>query len=188
LITAVLREAGIYYFACMETQDILTPLPEPLKLSWREKYAGILVLILGFFYLILEVLNFASSKAEAYAVKEGAMQLSTSELVNDVRSILVILLGILGGWLLLKGKRAGWVMGIPILVLVTLAAGYLVVIGFGLMSDLEKALGISFFLLILLALLFLLLPSARRKYKVGTWTYLPTVLLMAVLAALYFLL
>jgi hypothetical protein len=40
----------------------------------------------------------------------------------------------------------------------------------------------------LLALIFLLLPSARLKYKVGKRTYLPTLVLMLILAVLYFFL
>jgi type IV secretory pathway VirB2 component (pilin) len=176
----------------METQEALVQ-PSPssqtsLKLSWREKYAGILVLILGFIYLAAQVSNFTASKAEAYAVKDGALQVSTSELVNDVRTILTILLAILGGWLLLKGKRAGWVMGLPILVLITLVAASIVISSFSIAGTAQRASGLSFLGLLLLAILFLLLPSARRKYKVGKLTYLPTLLILLGLAVLYFFL
>ncbi len=46
-----------------------------------------------------------SSKSDAYAVKEGNIQISRAELLNHARSILSILLALIGGWLLLKGKK-----------------------------------------------------------------------------------
>ena len=166
----------------METQAPI------LKLSWREKYAGILVLIIGIIYLLLQVIDFLSSKSNAYAIKDGAVQITTSELLNHARTILTIILSITGGLLLLKGKRAGWVIGVPILLLLTLIAGGILFANFKILDTLNKSVGITGVVILLLAVLFLLLPSARIKYKVGKRTYLPTFILLIALAAMYFFL
>lgn len=169
----------------METQQAQIPV---LKLSWREKFAGILVLIIGIIYLLWQVSDFASSKAGAYAVKDGAIQITASEFLNHARTILTIILALTGGWLLLKGKRAGWVIGVSLLLLINAIAIGIMISGFSLTSTTEKAIGLVFLAIFLLALLFLLLPSARLKYKVGKRTYLPTLLLIVALVGLYFFL
>lgn len=169
----------------METQQIQPPV---LKLSWREKFAGILVLIIGIVYLLWQVADFLSSKSDAYAVKEGNIQISRAELLNHARSILSILLALSGGWLLLKGKRAGWVIGVTLLLLLNTIAIIIMVQGFGLTDTTNKIAGGVVVFIMLLALLFLLLPSARLKYKVGKRTYLPTLVLLLILVGIYFFL
>jgi hypothetical protein len=173
----------------METQATLAEPQQPsLKLSWREKYAGILVLIIGIIYLIFQVSDFASSKANAYAIKDGALQVSTSELLTHARTIFTILLAIIGGLLLLNGKKAGWIIGLPILALLTFIIAGILAYNFRTTGSTQKIMGGVGLLIPLLAILFLLLPSARKKYKVGKYTYLPTLVLLLVLAALYFFL
>lgn len=169
----------------METQQTQPPV---LKLSWREKFAGILVLIIGIVYLLWQVADFMSSKSDAYAVKEGNIQISRAELLNHARSILSILLALIGGWLLLKGKRAGWVIGVTLLLLLNTIAIILMVSGFSLTDTTNKIAGGVVVFIMLLALLFLLLPSARLKYKVGKRTYLPTLVLLLILVGIYFFL
>ncbi len=153
----------------METQQTQPPV---LKLSWREKFAGILVLIIGIIYLLWQVADFMSSKSDAYAVKEGNFQISRAELMNHARSILSILLALIGGWLLLKGKRVGWVIGVTLLILLNTIAIILMISGFSLTDTPNKIAGGVVVLIMLLALLFLLLPSARLKVQ-GQQAYLP---------------
>lgn len=176
----------------MESQQTIptspTPQPPVVKLSWREKFAGIIVLFVGFVYLSWQVSDFMSSKADAYSIKEGAIHVTTSELMNHVRSITSIILALLGGWLLLNGKRAGWVIGVPLLLLINTIAGWLMVAGFQLAGTLEKVLGGIVVFSLLLALLFLLLPSARQKYKVTRTTVISMVTLLIFLVGLYFFL
>ena len=169
----------------MET--LQTP-PPVLKLSWREKFAGILVLFIGIVYLLWQVIDFLSSKSNAYTVQDGAVHISTSELFNHMRSVVSILLALTGGWLLLKGKRAGWVIGVSLLLLLNVIAAGIMIAGYTVADNLNKIVGGVIVFFLLLALIFLLLPSARLKYKVGKRTYLPTLLLMLILVALYFFL
>lgn len=176
----------------METQQSsqppVAPQPPVLKLSWREKYAGILVLFIGFVYLAWQAIDFLSSKSGAYTVKDGSFNINTSELFNHIRSIVSIILALTGGFLLLKGKRVGWVIGVAFLLLLLIIASGIMIAGYAIADNQSKIIGGSFVCLLLMAFVFLLLPSARLKYKVGKRTYLPTVVLLLILAVLYYFL
>lgn len=157
-----------------------------LKLSWREKFAGIIVLFIGFVYLIVQVGGFLSSKADTFSVNEGDIRISTGELMNHVRSIVSIILALLGGWLLLNGKKAGWVISVPLLLLMLTIATWLMIAYYPLADNMSKIFGGALVFLIFLALLFLILPSARKKYKVTRITVISMVTLLALLVGLYF--
>lgn len=177
----------------METQQapqqpIVPPQPPVLPLSWREKFAGIIVLIIGFVYLAWQISNITSSKADAYRINDGNFQVNRSELMNDVRSVVSILLALLGGFLLLRGKRAGWIISIPLLLLLNVIAGALMVQYYPLADNMQKVIGGVVVLFLLLALLFLVVPSARKKYKVTYLTFVSTMTLLALLVVLYFFL
>src|SRR5215467_3678092 len=137
------------------------------KLSWREIYAGILVLLIGCMELILQVSGMMSSKAHGFAFENGSFVINKSELFNDLRSYITILIGLLGGFLLIRQKRFGWVIGTPLLLLFTIVSGG-VAATYALAKDYSMSFkvsaGIAFF--ILLAAVFLLLPSAQEKYRV----------------------
>jgi hypothetical protein len=176
----------------METQQPsnspIAQQPPVLKLSWREKYAGILVLFIGLVYLAWQVIDFLSSKSGAYAVNDGSLNINKSELFNHIRSIISIILALTGGLLLLNRKRAGWVIGVALLFLLLIIASGIMVAGYSIADTVSKISGGAVVFLLLLALIFLLLPSARLKYKVGKRTYLPTLVLILILAVLYFFL
>ncbi len=108
--------------------------------------------------------------------------------MNHVRSIVSIILALAGGWLLLKGKRAGWVISVPLLLLLNAIAAGIMIAGYNLTNTNNKIVGGVVVFILLLALVFLLLPSARVKYKVGKRTYLPTLILLLFLVGLYFFL
>jgi len=159
------------------------------KLNWREKYSAILVLLIGIIILITQVSGVLSSKANAIAIRNGSIIIDKSELLNDSRSYLTILLGILGGILLLRNKRLGWVIGMPLLLLFTIITS-----GISISSALHKDFSMSFKMfaavgfLLLLAAIFLLVPSTQAKYRVGKGTWLPTLLFFMLISAIYFFL
>jgi hypothetical protein len=159
------------------------------KLSWREVYAGILVLLIGCMELILQVSGMMSSKAHGFAIDSGKLIIDKSELFNDLRSYVTIIVGLLGGLLLIKQKRFGWVIGMPLLLLFTIVSGG-VAVGFAIAKDyslsFKVSAGISF--LMLLAAIFLLLPSAQEKYRVSKATWLPTLVFFMAITAVYFFL
>lgn len=165
-----------------------TNTPEVSALSWREKYAGILVLFIGLVYLLWQVIDFLSSRSNAYAVEEGTFNINTSELFNHIRSIISILLALSGGFLLLKGKRAGWVIGVSLLLLLNIIAAGIMIAGYAVADNVNKIAGGVVVLLLLLALIFLLLPSARLKYKAGRNAIATAIVLVVLLVGLYFFL
>lgn len=174
----------------METPPIPhTPIVPPLpvtKLSWRERFAAILVLLIGVFYLLWLVTDFLSSKSDAYTVKEGAVHISTAELMIHVRSIASAILAFLGGFLLLRGQRAGWVIGVPLLLLLLIIAGGIMTANYQYTDMTSKIAGGAVVFVLFLGLLFLFLPSARLKYKVTKVTFLSALLLLLLLVGLYF--
>jgi hypothetical protein len=87
------------------------------KLSWKEKYAGILVLIIGIIYLLMQIASIASNRSISYGSQQEAFVINKNELFSDIKTWLVIIMGIAAGFLLLKNKTLGWVLGLPVLLL-----------------------------------------------------------------------
>lgn len=159
------------------------------KLSWKEKMAAFMVLMIGTGYLMLTLLSFVSSKADMFTVSKEQVSISKAEFLSNFRSILYVIIGIVGGILLFRRKTLGWIMGVPLLSI------FLVLVGFGLYYYIEVG-EISFMsisvaitlLLFVLSLIFLLLPSARKKYKVSKMSFLLSLLFLVFLVVFNFVL
>lgn len=157
------------------------------KLSWKEKYAGALVLLISIIYLLMQLAALFSNTSRPYDIQNGALLIDKNEFLSDIKTYSVILAGIVAGWCLLTGKRLGWMLGLPILLFITAVMGSIAI---------EKALklkkidnsfigfGVGIFLLGL-AIIFLLLPSARQKYRVSKAVALLTLLLFIGLGGAY---
>jgi hypothetical protein len=161
------------------------------KLSWKEKYAGVLVLLIGIIYLLMQVANLSSNTSHPYAVQNGALMIDKNELFADIRTYLVIIMGLVAGWLLLKSKTAGWILGLPVLLLFTtfLLVGTLqqIIAQKGKIDQSLTIPGIGL-LLLALAIIFLFLPSARQKYRASKNIVLLTLLLFVAVTGLYYFL
>jgi hypothetical protein len=158
-----------------------------VKLSWKEKYAGILVLLISIIFLLMQIMASFGESSKPYSIQNGSFVINKNEFFSDLRTYSVILAGIIAGWCLLKGKRLGYMLGLPILLFTLTLACIMVteqvmkvkkfnnsMIGFGV--------GI---LLLLLAVIFLLLPVARQRYRVNKVVFLLTLLLFAGLGGAY---
>ena len=158
-----------------------------VKLSWKEKYAGILVLFISIIFLLMQIMASFGESSKPYTIQNGSFVINKNEFFSDLRTYSVILAGIIAGWCLLKGKRLGYMLGLPILLFTLTLACFMVteqvmkvkkfnnsMIGFGV--------GI---LLLLLAVIFLLLPVARQRYRVNKMVFLLTLLLFAGLGGAY---
>ena len=90
---------------------------------------------------------------------------------------------------MIRQKRFGWVIGTPLLLLFTIVSGG-VAATYALAKDyslsFKVSAGIAF--LILVAAIFLLLPSAQEKYRVSKATWLPTLVFFMAITAVYFFL
>jgi hypothetical protein len=160
------------------------------KLSWREKYAGTLVLLISIIFLLMQLAALFSNTSRPYSIQNGTFVVDKNELFNDLRTYSVIIAGIVAGWCLLKGKRLGWMLGLPILLFITTIIG---------IKTIEQAMKVKRFdnsligfgvgiLLLALAIIFLLVPSARQKYRVSKAIALLTLLLFIGLGGAYMIL
>lgn len=157
------------------------------KLSWREKYAGALVLLISIIYLLMQLAALFSNTSRPYDIQNGALVLDKNEFLSDIKTYSVILAGIVAGWCLLTGKRLGWMLGLPILLFITAVIGSIAVEQALKMKKIDNSFigfGVGIFLLIL-AIIFLLLPSARQKYRVSKGIALLTLLLFIGLGGAY---
>jgi hypothetical protein len=160
------------------------------KLSWREKYAGILVLLIGIIFLIMQLASLLSNTSHPYAIQNGALVINKNEFLSDLKAYSLILAGIIAGWCLLKGKRLGWMLGLPILLFITAVIGTMAVESALKLKKFDNSLTgfcIGIFL-VALAIIFLLLPSARQKYRVSKGIAFLTLLLFIGLGGAYFFL
>lgn len=160
------------------------------KLSWKEKYAGILVLFISIVFLLMQVASLFGERSGPYSIQNGTFVINKNEFFSDLKTYSIILAGIIAGWGLLKGKRLGWMLGLPIL-LFTMAIIGLTTAEQGMKARKPDSsmigLGVALFL-IFLAVLFLLLPAARQRYRVNKKVFLLTLLLFAGLGGAYFFL
>jgi hypothetical protein len=160
------------------------------KLSWREKYAGILVIVISIVYALMQLASSFGESAHAYTIQNGSFQINKNEFYSDLKTWSVVLAGIIAGWCLLRGRRLGWILGLPILLFLTTIIGAMVIEQVWKVKRFDKSMtgfGVAIFLL-LLAVLFLLLPSARQKYRVNKAIALLTLVLFIGLGGAYFFL
>ncbi len=159
------------------------------KLSWREKFAASLLLLIGISFAVGQVFSILSSRADGYKVDESAFTISRGELLTDLKTYSTIFFALIGSILLFRQKRLGWIIGLPVLILFTFLSGFGVYSNVnGFEYDTNLILLLIVFLALLLSFVFLLIPSARRKYKVGKYTYLPTLVFLMAICAMYFFL
>jgi len=160
------------------------------KLSWREKYAGILVILITSIYLIMQLASLLSNTSHPYVMQNGALVINKNEFLSDLKAYSLILAGIIAGWCLLKGKRLGWMLSLPILLFIATIIGTMTVESALKLKKFDNSLtgyGVGIFL-VALAIIFLLLPSARQKYRVSKGIAFLTLLLFVGLGGAYFFL
>ena len=157
------------------------------KLSWREKYAGTLVLLISIVYLLMQLAAVFSNTSRPYDIQNGALVINKNEFLSDLKTYSVILAGIVAGWCLLKGKRLGWMLGLPILLFITAVLGSIAIEQALKIKRIDNSFigfGVGIFLMGW-AIIFLLLPSARQKYRVSKVVALLTLLLFIGLGGAY---
>ena len=158
------------------------------KLSWKEKFASVVIFSIGIMLIILLVLSVVSSQSSVVSDQGNTFTIRKSELLNYARFIITIVLALSGGILLFRQRKWGWIIGMPFLLFSTFLAGYFIWFLYVMSLIPSFIMAIILFLVLLSALVFLLLPSARKKYRVGNHTWLPTLVFLAAICALYFFL
>lgn len=158
------------------------------KLSWKEKFAAVVIMGIGVLLIILLVMSVVSSQSSVISDHGNTFTIRKSELLNYIRFVLTIILAISGGILLFRQRKWGWIIGVPFLLFSSFLAGYFIWFLYVMGLIPSFIVSIFVFLVLVLALAFLLLPDARKKYKVGNHTWLPTLVFLAAIGALYFFL
>ena len=159
------------------------------KLSWKEKYAALLILIMGILYALAQLVNHLSSKTSVATAENGKIVLNSGELMSNLYTYIYIVIALLTGILLLRGKTLGWILGLPFLLFFCIIAGSGVVTFIMLnVYDLSFIVVALLFFLLLLAFIFLVRPAGRRKYRVGKYTWLPTLVFLMALCSMFFFL
>lgn len=156
-----------------------------IKLSWKEKLAAWVVLVIGIGYLLLQVVNLISSKSAGYSATEGALVINKAELFSDIKTYFYILTGITGGILLLKAKKAGWILSVPYLLIFTVLASWGMLFSIKMHTYGSLAFLATVWILLLLSLFFLLRPAGLEKYRVSKTTVLPTLAFLVLIIVLY---
>ncbi len=156
------------------------------RLNWREKFSAIVVLLIGIVFLVLQIQNLILSRGNDYSMQDNTVSINRSELFHDIRFYLTAFLCVFASMLLFRKNKVGWMIGLSFLILFDLVAiwGILTAVYMG-TFDLVFIMGCAGALVLTLSIIFLLVPSARQKYRVGKHTYLPTLVFLAALIALF---
>ena len=149
----------------------------------KEIYSASLILLIGTIYLAAQA--DAIFSIGSTTVKGDTIQVSRNEMLSHLRSILTIILCFSGGILLLKIRKAGWVISLSILLLLlAVATGIFLSNISGL--NLSAVVLIAGIFLLLVAIVFLLQSRSRKKFLVTKKSFLSVFVLFAVLVLFYF--
>ena len=159
------------------------------KLNGREIYSGIVLLLIANIVLVFQGIELMSDYSDAFRTTGNTIQIASNDLKDILHNLVIIVLGFSGAFLLFKKKSAGWVISFSLLLFFTVLAVYFLVSAFSLYGTGTEMIVIALLALIpLLGLIFLLIPSTIKKYRVGIKAILPTLLLfMALVSVTLFL-
>lgn len=115
------------------------------RVNWRELYAGGLVLLIGIVFLIAEIVSKLSSRASSYSAQNDVISINRDELYSDIRGLLTVTLGVLGGILFFRKRRIGWIMSFSLLVICAVIAGGSLQNGFCASHPVHRSAGGVFF-------------------------------------------
>jgi hypothetical protein len=155
------------------------------KANAKEIYVAGLILLIGLVYLAAQadaLFSIGSTR-----VKGDMIQLSKNEMLSHLRTILTIVLCFSGGILLLKIKRAGWVISQSILLLLLTIASAILISNITVLNTSGIVL-VGGIVLLLLGIIFLLQKQTLQKFGVTQKSYLSVLILFGMLAGIYFLL
>jgi magnesium-transporting ATPase (P-type) len=157
------------------------------KAGWREYIIAIFLVLAGFTYLVLQVISMSRGDNSTINADGEVIHINRYAFFNEVRTYVTIACCIAGGLLLVRLKKAGWILSLCMILLFTSIALAASINLFALgIDDASRylALGGSLFLLFLLVLLFLL----QKKFVLQKNDWIRATLLCTALGLLYFLL
>lgn len=157
-------------------------MPKPNR---KEIFSSTLLLLIGTIYLAAQADSFFSTGS--IHVEGDVIKLSKNEVLSHLRTVITILLCFSGGILLLRNKRAGWIISQSLLLLLlAILAGILTSNFTGLSGSTFALTGAI--LLLLLAIFFLFQKQTRDKFMITGKHILSVAVFSLALVAFYFFL
>ena len=151
-----------------------------------EKFSAILLLVAGFVYLALWLISIFSETTPSIYITDDKVSMKMSELLSHIRTLITIGLALGGGFLILRRKPAGWVMGMVVLILLLVISSGTVYQSLKLEEPALIAIAATCWLIILLSIILLILPATRRKFRLNQANIITASILSLVLAMFYF--
>jgi len=151
-----------------------------------EKFSAILLLVAGFVYLALWLISIFSETTSFINKADDKVSMNLSELLSHIRTVITIGLALGGGFLIFRKRRPGWIMGIVVLILLLIICSGTLYQAIKLKEPILIGVTSTTWLILLLSIVFLLIPSARKKFNITKPTIITATLLASLLAILYF--
>ena len=157
------------------------------KAGWREYIIAIFLLLAGITYLVLQVISISRGDNSTIDADAEVIHINRYAFLNELRIYLTITCCIAGGVLIMRLKKAGWILSLCMIMLFTaIAVGATVnlfVLG---IDDASRylVLGASAFLLTLLGLHL----SLHKKFVLKKNDWIKVILLCTTFGLFYFVL
>jgi len=158
-------------------------MPKP---NAKEIYIAGLIILIGIIYLVAQ--SDALFSIGSTSIRGDSIQLSKNEMFSHIRTILTIVICFSGGILLLKIKKAGWILSLTILLLLFSIASGISISNWKQLSVIAIVLISGGIFLLLLGIILLLRKDCTQKFVITRKNYLTVFILFATLSAFYFLL
>jgi hypothetical protein len=157
------------------------------KAGWREYIIAVFLLLAGLTYLVLQLISISRADSSTINADAEVIHINRYAFLNELRVYLTIACCITGGVLIMKLKKAGWILSLCMILLFTsISVGAtinLFVLG---IDDASRylLLGASVLLLALLGLHL----SLHKKFVLKKNDWIKAILLCTSLGLFYFLL
>lgn len=154
------------------------------KLNAREVYV-LTILIIATAILVYLMADDIFSNISSIRKDGGMVSISAMDLRSHTKSLLQIVLNVSAIVLFWRIKRLGWVFSFAILLFYCFIISY-VMFYFGYVDVASTVVGLGGIFFFLLGLIFLIIPSTIRKYKVNKFSSIPLLITIGALCLLYF--
>lgn len=159
------------------------------KLNGREYFVIVLVGIISIVLFYLAMSETFSSTSPFVRTGDGStMSVDRSAIINLAATFLNLIVSIIGFSFMLMKRRIGWIASFCILLFYVFVAGYMLVFAF-LMGMIEGTFwfGVMVVLMLLMAIVFLLIPSTVRKFKVTRLAIVPILFILGLIVTFYYI-
>jgi hypothetical protein len=159
------------------------------KLNGREYYVVVLIFILVILQSFFLYRELFSETSPFITAEDGSfVNVQQRDIINIAILLLQILLNFAAFVFLLMKKRPGWILSFSSIFFYAFLLSYLLVNGaIAGFIDSMFYIGVAFVVLMLLAIIFLCIPSTREKYSVTRKAFIPVLLILALLSTIYFI-